>query len=94
MENSRIIAVRDLLISRFSPEFISYDYPYWTLRGKCSGDRDILSEVIEVLPEVIVDGFIFKRKDDFYLYSVKFSFSEDKDTFSEIFNSFQEDDDE
>jgi hypothetical protein len=94
MENSRIIAVRDILISKFSPKFISYEYPYWTLKGKYPENKDILSEINELFPDIIIEGFAFKKKNEEYIYLVKFSFPEDKDTLSEIFNSFQEDDEE
>ncbi|MGC8766161.1 MAG: hypothetical protein ACP5QP_00460 [Brevinematia bacterium] len=94
MDNSRIIAIRDLLISFFSPDMVSYDYPYWYIEGDYPNDKDILMDIMDTVPEVIFDGFSFKKIDDLkYHYTLKFSFPEDKAVFNEIFNS-QDDFDE
>lgn len=88
MDNSRILTVRDLIISSFSPDMISYDYPYWYFEGECHKDRDILMEIIDIIPDIVIEGFSLRKMDQHtYKYSVKFSFEEDKEVFNEVFNS-------
>ncbi|MCX8028440.1 MAG: hypothetical protein N2712_00395 [Brevinematales bacterium] len=91
MDNSRLIAVRDLLVSLFNPDFISYEYPYWFLEGNCSKNRDIVMEIIDSIPGIIIEGFSLRKIDqEIYRYTVKFSFEEDKNVIGEVFN-FQDD---
>ncbi|MCX8096577.1 MAG: hypothetical protein N3D81_03670 [Spirochaetes bacterium] len=88
MDNSRVLAIRDLVVSSFAPDFISYEYPYWYFEGTCSKDRDIIMEILEIIPDITIDGFSLKKISQFsYKYSVKFSFDDDKESFSEVFNS-------
>lgn len=88
MDNPRIITIRDLIISSFSPELLTYDYPYWYFEGECHKSRDILMEIVDTIPGIIIEGFSLKKIDqNTYKYSVKFSFEEDKEIFNEVFNS-------
>ncbi|MEN2997759.1 MAG: hypothetical protein ABDH28_01800 [Brevinematia bacterium] len=87
MKNSRILTIRDLILSSFAPDTISYEYSSWYFEGKCSTKRDILQELLDIIPDITIDAFSLKKTGkNSYKYSVRFSFIEDEISFGEIFN--------
>lgn len=96
MNSSRIIAIRDLIISSFSPEVISYEHPYWSFEGECGENRDILMELLDMLPGIVIDGFLLRNVGQgVYRYSVKFSFEEESGRcFEEAFDFWEDSEEE
>ncbi len=93
MEVSRIITIRDILMSKFSPTLMKYEYPYWVIEGHYSSNKDILQDLMDIFPDIAIEGFSHERIDILtYKFSVKFSFEEDLKN-SDVFNFFNNQDD-